>query len=149
LIPKDDSFGARTTALWDDAALEELQGLPPYRPRLLLRWYAHWCKGDENVRLGKSPVTWYHEDLALNEKRALWIFHTRRSSVHGLVPMWDLLNHHNALYNIVSEKHQGGIRYKAAVDIAPGESERAMRLCLRVVYYFAFVCVGGNPNLVK
>jgi len=114
----DDSLGSRIPSQWDDRAhpegrtgraMMELQGLPPSgETHRHINWYKAYClEGrDEEV----SEVEW----------RALLIAMTR-SSDRGLIPMYDLMNHHNGLINTRLAVDDAGFSVIAATDIAANE----------------------------
>ena len=74
----------RLLATWEESALEELQGLPPTQEASRhLQWFSQRCGGDLD---DASAV------------RSLVAFISRASEV-GMVPIYDLLNHHNGMRN--------------------------------------------------
>lgn len=85
----DDSIvNSRLPTLWDADTLEELQGLAPQQDATRhIRWFSQFCDGNR-------PFAEVDEIT----KQALLCFITRASAV-GMLPIYDLLNHHNGLRN--------------------------------------------------
>ncbi|KAL7465983.1 hypothetical protein ACHAXS_006295, partial [Conticribra weissflogii] len=114
----DDSLGSRIPLQWDDRAhpggltgraLMELQGLPPSgETHRHIDWFKANCLDDREG--GVSEVEW----------RALLIA-TTRSSDRGLIPMYDLMNHHNGLINTRLSVDDIGFVVTASTDIAANE----------------------------
>ncbi|KAL9184621.1 hypothetical protein ACHAXT_012591 [Thalassiosira profunda] len=108
----DDSTGSRIPSQWDGSsegqAVKELQGLPPSgETHRHIVWYESACKQNE-------PMT----DL---DWKGLLIYLTRAADI-GLIPMYDLLNHHNGRINTRQRRTEdGGLEIVAATDISPGE----------------------------
>eukprot|EP00804_Cyclotella_cryptica_P014244 CCRYP_005652-RA/>CCRYP_005652-RA protein AED:0.02 eAED:0.02 QI:49/0/0.5/1/1/1/2/0/421 len=106
----DDSLGSRVPSEWrtDRRAMTELQGLPPSgQTHRHIEWFRSHCKA------GQEP-----SDL---EIRAFKIFLTRAADM-GLIPMYDLMNHHNGKINTRLQKSDdGGLLVIALTDIAPNE----------------------------
>lgn len=73
----------RLVAFWDTFALNELQGLPPSQDATRhIQWYHQRCDGEFDGAAMRSLVA----------------FVSRASEV-GMVPIYDLLNHHNGKRN--------------------------------------------------
>lgn len=91
-------------------ALSELQGLPPAgETHRHINWYTTACN-DSNEQL---------TDVQL---RAFSMFLTRAADL-GMVPMYDLMNHHNGLINTRLEvDDDGGLSVIATTAIQAGES---------------------------
>jgi hypothetical protein len=107
----DDSMvNSRLPTLWSDVALDELQNLIPDATRNL-QWFAGTCtnKGDSSSDdLDDETVV-----------QALFSFVTRASGV-GMVPIYDLLNHHNGQRNVKLELTEEGVQLTAVGPIAAG-----------------------------
>lgn len=74
----------RLAAMWEQSALDELQGIPPSEDTTRhLQWFSQNCAGNLDQE----------EDM-----RSLVSFVSRASEV-GMVPIYDLLNHHNGKKN--------------------------------------------------
>jgi len=108
----DDSSGSRLPTQWNRGngpwkAMTELQGLPPAgRTHSHVDWYQRTCKNGKEM----TDLDW----------KALIILVTRASDV-GLVPMYDLLNHHNGLINTKLEYDtERGLSIIARSDIPAG-----------------------------
>lgn len=110
----DDSSGQqRIPSQWDRSngqgrAMDELQGLPPAGDtHRHLDWYQSACKNGEEM----TDLDW----------KALLSFLTRAADL-GLVPMYDLMNHHNGRINTKLEvDKEGALSVIALVDI-PAEA---------------------------
>lgn len=91
-------------------ALSELQGLPPAgETHRHINWYTTACN-DSNEQL---------TDVQL---RAFSMFLTRAADL-GMVPMYDLMNHHNGLINTRLEvDNDGGLSVISTTAIQVGES---------------------------
>ncbi|KAL7547248.1 hypothetical protein ACHAWF_010567 [Thalassiosira exigua] len=96
---------------WDrrSRAMMELQGLPPSGDtHRHVDWYQNACNKGGGMN-----------DL---DMKALMIWLTRATDI-GLVPMYDLMNHHNGLVNTYFETNQeGDLKVIASTDI--GENEQ-------------------------
>jgi hypothetical protein len=106
----DDSIiNSRLPTLWDDDILDELQGLPPGEDSTRhIRWFSQYCDS------GKP-----FEDVDELTKQALLCFITRASAV-GMVPIYDLFNHHNGLRNAKVQLTPEGVQLMAVRPIAKG-----------------------------
>ena len=97
----------RLAAMWDSTALEELQGLSLGQDaNRHIRWFNQSCKGV----LDEAALT------------ALVSFVSRASEV-GMVPIYDLLNHHNGKRNAKLYIRKNGVQLLAVGndDIQQGE----------------------------
>ncbi len=122
----DDSSGSRVPSKWNrnendskattapGRAIQELQGLPPSGyTHQNLDWSTYHC----------LPTM---EGLTTEEEKerywkAAHIYHTRASDI-GLIPLYDLMNHHNGKINTrLIEDEEGGLYVTAIVDIQEGE----------------------------
>jgi hypothetical protein len=103
----DDSIiNSRLPTLWDASALEELQGLPPQEDATRhVRWFLEDCRGQLD-----DQVT----------QQALLCFITRASAV-GMVPIYDLLNHHNGERNAKLQLTEMGVELIAFEPISAGQ----------------------------
>jgi hypothetical protein len=103
----DDSIiNSRLPTLWGASALEELQGLPPQEDATRhVRWFLEDCKGQLD-----DQVT----------QQALLCFITRASAV-GMVPIYDLLNHHNGERNAKLQLTEMGVELIAFEPIPAGQ----------------------------
>mmetsp|Transcript_38323 Transcript_38323/g.92429 ORF Transcript_38323/g.92429 Transcript_38323/m.92429 type:complete len:431 (-) Transcript_38323:39-1331(-) len=108
----DGTAGSHVPTQWDRSngpgrAMNELQGLPPAGDtHRHVDWYQRACNE------GK--------DLSDIEERAFLMFLTRAADI-GLVPMYDLMNHHNGKINTRLERDgDGGLKVIASVDIPTG-----------------------------
>lgn len=80
----------RLVAMWEQSALDELQGLSPSEDATRhIQWFSQNCAGSGagNVHFDEKEVM-----------RSLVSFVSRASEV-GMVPIYDLLNHHNGKKN--------------------------------------------------
>eukprot|EP00977_Amphora_coffeiformis_P007177 scaffold1564_cov174-Amphora_coffeaeformis.AAC.15 len=78
----------RLLSTWDQSALDELQGLSPYQDATRhLRWLSESCDASFEDSHDKTAV-----------ERALISFVSRASEV-GMIPIYDLVNHHNGKRN--------------------------------------------------
>jgi SET domain len=76
----------RLPAFWDEATLQELQGLPPSgTTQRHEEWLLHKC----GLAIKDHPAL----------KKALTAF-LSRSNAAGMIPFYDLFNHHNGLQNV-------------------------------------------------
>eukprot|EP00581_Thalassiosira_minuscula_P009039 CAMPEP_0183702452 /NCGR_PEP_ID=MMETSP0737-20130205/548_1 /TAXON_ID=385413 /ORGANISM="Thalassiosira miniscula, Strain CCMP1093" /LENGTH=440 /DNA_ID=CAMNT_0025929061 /DNA_START=128 /DNA_END=1447 /DNA_ORIENTATION=- len=110
----DDSKGSHVPFQWDTSnrsggrAVMELQGLPPTGE--ITRhtdWYETVCLRGEPM----TEVDW----------KALTMHLTRAADI-GLVPMYDLMNHHNGLINTkLARDAKGGLSVYALIDIQAEE----------------------------
>jgi len=105
----DDSSGSHIPSQWDRSesgrAIQELQGLPPSGDtHRHLDWYQSACIGE-----GK--------EMSDVEMKAFKMFLTRAADI-GLVPMYDLMNHHNGKINTKLQRDEsGGLKVIASHDI--------------------------------
>lgn len=112
----DDSSGSRVPSQWnrEGRAVQELQGLPP-------SGYTH-----QNVDWStESCLSTMEEGMNENDMEMYWkaahIYHTRSADI-GLIPLYDLMNHHNGKINTrLSRDGNGGLYVTALVDIQEGE----------------------------
>ena len=96
---------ARLPTLWGPAALHELQGLPPRQDaQRHTYWLVQNCGGQPT-----DPVT----------LEALLCFVTRSTAV-GMVPIYDLLNHHNGERNVKLNVSENGVQLVALESIPEG-----------------------------
>ncbi|KAL3760362.1 hypothetical protein ACHAWU_000337 [Discostella pseudostelligera] len=127
----DDSSGSRVPSQWnrdylkedgndggyhkDGRAIQELQGLPPSgNTHSNIDW------GTETCFKRSSDHTLTHEEKEQYLKAAQ-IYHTRASDI-GLIPLYDLMNHHNGKINTrLHRDGEGGLYVTALVDIQEGE----------------------------
>ena len=109
----DDSSGSHVPTQWDRSngpgrAMNELQGLPP--------------AGDTH-----KHVDWYQgvclkgKDMTELDWKALTMFLTRSADL-GLVPMYDLMNHHNGLINTKLQVDQEGALSVLALTDIPADA---------------------------
>merc|ERR1719217_1731789 len=108
-IKFDDSMGSRIPSVWQKGARanDELQGLPPAgETRRHMDWYQNTCRG------GEEPTDVQRHGL---------VMYLTRSSDRGLIPIYDLLNHHNGLINprLVVD-NDGGLAVVTTVDVKKG-----------------------------
>jgi len=89
-------------------AIHELQGLPPFgKTHTHVDWYSQACN-DSN-------------ELTQTQLQALMMFITRAAD-RGMVPMYDLMNHHNGLINTrLTVDEDGGLSVIATTAIQPNE----------------------------
>jgi hypothetical protein len=106
----DDSIiNSRLPTLWDAETLEELQGFPPQQDATRhIRWFSQYCDGGKPF----GQV----DELT---KQALMCFITRASAV-GMVPIYDLFNHHNGLRNAKVQLTEDGVQLMAVRPIPKG-----------------------------
>ncbi|KAL7536266.1 hypothetical protein ACHAWF_005418 [Thalassiosira exigua] len=102
----DDSSGSRVPSQWDreGRATKELQGMPSAgETHRHVDWYTAAC-----IQGGvMSEYDW----------KAMMMFVTRAADL-GMVPLYDLMNHHNGLINTRSERDdEGGLRVIALMDV--------------------------------
>ena len=108
------SKGGGTPTQWDkedqpgSRAIKELQGLPPTgETHRHINWYTAACNNGEEV----SEVQF----------RALILFISRAADC-GIVPLYDLMNHHNGLINTQLEvDEENGLSVIATTSIEPNE----------------------------
>ena len=98
----------RLVATWGAEALEELQGLPPHLDAgRHLRWFDEACRGG-----------WSGADGDLDgdgaTERSLVAFVSRASEV-GMIPLYDLLNHHNGKRNAKLSVTEEGVKLVTVV----------------------------------
>lgn len=106
----DDSLSSRVPSLWNELAMSELQGLPPYgKTGGLTDWYSSNCAN--GVSFSKLPSS---------SRRALLAAITRAAGLRWL-PIYDLLNHHNGMLNTNSYASAKGNTVTTTKDIAKGE----------------------------
>lgn len=102
----DDSSGSRIPSQWSKTgrAIKELQGLPPAGDtHRHIDWYQSVCLGGKEM----TDIDW----------NAFKMFLTRAADI-GLVPLYDLMNHHNGKINTRLERDDsGGLKVYATDDI--------------------------------
>ena len=113
----DDSSGSRVPSHW--RAVHELQGLPPsgYTHKHL-DWYTNTCwrefqEGGNSSSMSEEEkeLYWKAADMSLT-----------RSANIGIIPLYDLMNHHNGKINTrLHRDGEGGLIVAALVDIMAGE----------------------------
>jgi hypothetical protein len=99
----------RLVATWGAEALGALQGLPPRREAdRHLRWFDEVCRGGRRYDVD--------DDLDGDDatKRSLVAFVSRASEV-GMIPLYDLLNHHNGKRNAKLSVTEEGVKLVAVV----------------------------------
>merc|ERR1712218_262310 len=102
--------GPQIPSVWDDSSLTELQGLPPAEnARRHTTWYSHNCAHGRPFNTSFKP-----------EQQAVLMYVTR-SSDKGLIPVYDLLNHHNGQINIRIKGNDHGVALLASGHIQAGE----------------------------
>lgn len=106
----DDSTGSRLPCEWDRSAraITELQGLPPTGDT---HRHVDWYKAGCNKGRELSEMDW----------KALKIYLTRAADI-GLIPIYDLMNHHNGKINTVLERDAGGGLKVIALNDIPANS---------------------------
>jgi len=106
----DDSLSSRVPSLWNELAISELQGLPPYGSTDgLTDWYSSNCA--DGVSFSNLPSS---------SRQALLAAITRAAGLRFL-PVYDLLNHHNGMLNTKSFADIKGDTITTTTDIAKGE----------------------------
>ena len=91
----------RLTAMWEQSALDELQGLSPSEDSTRhIQWFSQICAGGGNNDS--------NGDLDQEVMRSLVSFVSRASEV-GMVPIYDLLNHHNGKKNAKLTLTEAGV----------------------------------------
>ena len=109
----------RLPAIWEDSALEELQGLGPTQDATRhLQWFQQACASSSTeTGGGGSDVS----SLDPSIMRSLVSFISRASEV-GMIPIYDLLNHHNGKRNAKLTIEQDGVHLNVVGgDIPKGE----------------------------
>eukprot|EP00581_Thalassiosira_minuscula_P029135 CAMPEP_0183787662 /NCGR_PEP_ID=MMETSP0739-20130205/67659_1 /TAXON_ID=385413 /ORGANISM="Thalassiosira miniscula, Strain CCMP1093" /LENGTH=474 /DNA_ID=CAMNT_0026031753 /DNA_START=26 /DNA_END=1454 /DNA_ORIENTATION=- len=135
----DDSKGSHVPFQWDTSnrsggrAVMELQGLPPTGETTRhTDWYETVCLRGEPM----TEVDWKALTMSLTRAadgllkgrtndevdwKALTMHLTRAADI-GLVPMYDLMNHHNGLINTkLARDAKGGLSVYALIDIQTEE----------------------------
>ena len=106
----DDSSGSHVPSQWDRSsrAMTELQGLPPSgETHRHIDWYQRACKDGKEL----TDLDW----------QAFKMFLTRSADI-GLVPMYDLMNHHNGRINTVLKRTgDQGLKVIALDNISASE----------------------------
>ena len=106
----DDSLSSRVPSLWNELAISELQGLPPYGSTDgLTDWYSSYCA--DGVSFSNLPSS---------SRQALLAAITRAAGLRFL-PVYDLLNHHNGMLNTKSFADIKGDTITTTTDIVKGE----------------------------
>ena len=115
-LSMDDSLGTRIPLVWGESATKELQGLPPSSSNEIDRqqptlkdWFCENCAG------GKS-----FESLDKPTQQSLMAVITRAAGMR-FMPIFDMLNHHNGLMNVMSSATVDGNSLTTTRDIATGE----------------------------
>lgn len=100
----------RLPDMWDPEAVQELQGLPPTSVELSRhrRWFSKNCNGGGADDLDDSTL------------KSLVAF-VSRASVVGMVPIYDLLNHHNGLKNAKLFLSEEGVYLRTVSAISKGQ----------------------------
>ena len=107
----DDSLSTvgRVPSLWNELAISELQGLPPYgRTAGLTDWFSLNCA--EGVTFSNLPES---------TRQSLLAAITRAAGMRFL-PIYDLFNHHNGLLNTKSHANEKGTTITITKNIAEG-----------------------------
>lgn len=110
----DDSSGSRLPLEWDrsdgpGSAVRELQGLPPQGDT---HHHVDWFKGEGGCIAGKEMT-----DLDFGAFKII----LTRAMDSGIVPMYDLMNHHNGKINTyIKEDGDGGVYVMSLLDIPAG-----------------------------
>ena len=111
----DDSYGSRLPLEWDGSdgpgrsALHELQELNPHGDT---HQHVDWFRGEWGCMVGKEMT-----DL---DFRAFKLYLTRSMDL-GIVPMYDLMNHHNGKINTyIKDDDEGGVYVMSLLDIPAG-----------------------------
>ena len=99
-------LNTRLPTLWGPAARKELQGLPPSEDA---QRHTQWLESDCGGR-ADDPLT----------QEALLCFVTRATAV-GMVPIYDLFNHHNGERNVKLQLSDTGVQLVALDPIRKGE----------------------------
>ncbi|KAI2509618.1 SET domain-containing protein [Fragilaria crotonensis] len=112
-LSMDESLATRIPTVWSHAALQELQGLPPYSNTQdngpsLTDWFSNTCAGG-------TP----YDQLDDASRHSLLAAITRSAGMRFL-PIFDLLNHHNGKLNTRSDATKHGNHLFALVDIPKG-----------------------------
>jgi SET domain len=90
-IVNNNTLSSRLTTFWNQASLEQLQGLPP--------------QDDGNRHLRKTQQECGEQQqlfLSKTMKQALVLYLTRSTAI-GMIPIYDLFNHHNGYRNAKME----------------------------------------------
>lgn len=101
--------GTRIPTAWDAHSVGELQGLPPHDPNRSATWYSVKCLGGAEIS-GFDAIHW----------KALLTYVTRIAE-SGLVPVFDLINHHTGERNVSMKEAESGFQLFAARTILAGE----------------------------
>lgn len=99
----------RLPTLWDDHTLGELQGLPPYDATRHIDWFMADCRGSQ-----PGP-----DFDAITQEAFLW--YLTRASDRGMIPVYDLMNHHNGELNTVIQICEDGLVVESSRVIQGGE----------------------------
>lgn len=98
----------RLPASWEPSVVQELQGLPPSgNLKRHEEWYLQNCGSDATLH---QPTT----------QQALVAFISRVSSV-GMIPLYDMFNHHNGLQNVKLVLTQEGATLRTTIPVAKGQ----------------------------
>lgn len=112
----------RLAAMWDAAAVAELQNLPPSQDLdRHLQWYSQTCRsGNSRPQEGGDAgyVDLKNDDAATLQ--ALVAFITRANQV-GMTPIYDLLNHHNGWKNAKLFLTQDGVDLRTVQPVQKGQ----------------------------
>mmetsp|Transcript_7317 Transcript_7317/g.13648 ORF Transcript_7317/g.13648 Transcript_7317/m.13648 type:complete len:447 (-) Transcript_7317:197-1537(-) len=97
----------RLAANWDSSALAELQGLSPIQDATRhVQWFRQNCGGD--LMMNNAANGDDHDDDGA-AMRSLVAFISRASEV-GMIPIYDLFNHHNGKRNAKLSIVEDGVR---------------------------------------
>mmetsp|Transcript_28623 Transcript_28623/g.42319 ORF Transcript_28623/g.42319 Transcript_28623/m.42319 type:complete len:428 (+) Transcript_28623:69-1352(+) len=107
----DDSLSSRVPSLWNELAILELQGLPPFGNTFdgITDWYSSNCADDVSF-----------SNLPSSSRQALLAAITRAAGLRFL-PVYDLLNHHNGMLNTKTLADTKGVTVTTTTDILKGE----------------------------
>jgi len=94
----------RLVADWDEDSLNELQNLDPQDTKRHIQWFRQSCEDEVDVASMRSLVA----------------FVSRASEV-GMVPIYDLLNHHNGKRNAKLTISEHGVHLTTVTSVAAGE----------------------------
>lgn len=98
----------RIPTLWSPDTLNELQGLPPYDATRHTDWFSRSCLADG-----------LRKELDTLSEQAL-VGYVTRSCDHGMVPFYDLLNHHNGELNTETYATEFGLEVVACTSVCVG-----------------------------
>eukprot|EP00978_Attheya_sp_CCMP212_P026682 scaffold88272_cov57-Attheya_sp.AAC.6 len=105
----------RLSAMWGPLALDELQGLSPSEDATRhFQWFSQYCAGNNNNNNDNKEdqhATVAGMDQEDSLMRSLVSFVSRASEV-GMVPIYDLLNHHNGRKNAKLSLTEEGVHLR-------------------------------------